>query len=86
MACPDCGQSISDQAEACLHCGRPIAEAERGAQVTTVTVNTRSGGKFEAVGAVLVISAVIAGMTGYGSVGEPMFAVGFVLFLAGRFS
>jgi hypothetical protein len=26
VACPDCGQTISDVAQACIHCGRPMGE------------------------------------------------------------
>lgn len=24
--CPDCGQNVSDSAEVCIHCGRPLKE------------------------------------------------------------
>jgi hypothetical protein len=25
IACPDCGKQVSDQAPACIHCGKPLA-------------------------------------------------------------
>ena len=31
IACPDCGQNISDQAAACIHCGRPLQTKSRPA-------------------------------------------------------
>ena len=44
IKCPDCGKEVSDKAQACIHCGCPIAsndvvvEAKNGYQVVLVSV------------------------------------------------
>ena len=37
ITCPDCGKEVSDAADACIHCGRPMADANRQQR----TVRTR---------------------------------------------
>ena len=34
IKCPDCGKEISDQAQSCIHCGRPIKQQK--SRLTTV--------------------------------------------------
>ena len=55
MKCPDCHREVSDQAPACLGCGRPMVPLE-GAVDRTV----RDGKRLQAVGTLEVLLALPA--------------------------
>jgi uncharacterized membrane protein YvbJ len=60
ITCEDCGKSVSDQAPACPHCGRPMG-AQR-VQTSEDSFLTRSRGCGDLVlygGAILIIVALL---------------------------
>jgi len=80
----ECGKEVSDKATACPNCGAPIG-SERAPQRrgnTAVRV-VRAGWRWEAIGALLVIGGLIAGIAGASS-GWFVLIVGFVIFIIGR--
>ena len=80
IKCPDCANEISTAAANCLKCGRPMtAMGGKAVQVQ------RKGGKFEAIGFLLILAGTIACFIGSPSVGVPLIAIGFIIFLVGRF-
>ena len=77
--CPDCGESISTAAPMCPKCGRPMTRLGANAVQTQ-----RKGGKYEGVGFLIMLVGiglcfVIPGLGGI------TIAVGFIIFLIGRF-
>jgi hypothetical protein len=84
IKCSECGKDVSDKATACPNCGAPIG-SERAPQRrgnTPVRV-VRAGWRWEAIGALLVIGGLIAGVAGANS-GWFVLIVGFVIFIIGR--
>lgn len=41
LTCPDCENRVSDQADSCIHCGRPIARLDGGAESADEREQTR---------------------------------------------
>jgi hypothetical protein len=84
IKCSECGKDVSDKATACPNCGAPIG-SEHGPQrrCNTPVRVVRAGWRWEAIGALLVIGGLIAGMAGAGS-GWFVPIVGFVIFIIGR--
>jgi predicted RNA-binding Zn-ribbon protein involved in translation (DUF1610 family) len=84
IKCSECGKEVSDKATACPNCGAPIgsehAPQRRGNTAVRVV---RAGWRWEAIGALLVIGGLIAGITG-ASFGWFVLIVGFVIFIIGR--
>ena len=85
ISCSECGKEISDKATSCPHCGVPIAGA------SSVSLNpqshakvTRTGAKWEGMGFILIVIGLIMAIAGQGFGGLFM-AVGFVVFIVGRF-
>ncbi len=82
--CSECGKDVSDKAAACPNCGAPLGSAHTGQRRDNVPVRVvRAGWRWEAIGAVLVIGGLIAGIAGAGS-GWLVLIVGFVIFIIGR--
>jgi predicted amidophosphoribosyltransferase len=67
IKCSECGKDVSDKATACPNCGAPIG-SERAPQrrANTPVRVVRAGWRWEAIGALLVIGGLIAGMAGAG--------------------
>lgn len=94
VECSDCGHEVSDAAEACPNCGRPMQHTARKPEPQEVRESGRTG---ERIGTVLVLGSIggcTAGMMatspdpsytwlGFGSVGV---VVGFIVFIVGRLS
>jgi len=93
IECPDCKKQVSDQAPACPHCGRPIAQAKAAPQNIRVK---KSGGEFckalQLIGAIMLCYGVVSCV--YNSFDYPrefsltptiMMLGGFFVFVIGRF-
>jgi uncharacterized membrane protein YvbJ len=86
ISCAECGKEVSDKAASCPNCGAPISGA------SPVSLNpqshikvTRTGAKWEGIGFVLIIVGMIMAMASQGGFGGLLIAVGFVVFIIGRF-
>ncbi len=98
VACPDCGQQLSDAAPACLKCGRPMRAPLAGlgpSDVQTVELTSKRWKKLQLWGGVFMVLAPIVCATGMGggsshpsvgtmATGWGMFLLGLVLMLWGR--
>lgn len=85
IACPDCGKEISDQAAACIGCGRPMQQAHTSTNSGTVKT-VRAGGAWEGLGFLIIVGAIFyGGATGEVGAATAIGAAGFVVFLIGRF-
>ena len=81
----ECGKDVSDKATACPNCGAPpSSERARHRRDNTPVRVVRAGWRWEAIGALLVIGGLIAAIAGASS-GWLVLAVGFVIFIFGRF-
>ena len=80
IKCPDCESDISTAAGNCPNCGRPMTSFSKNA----IQVQ-RKGGKYEAIGFLLLLAGLISFFGGLAALGVPLIIVGFVIFLAGRF-
>lgn len=79
--CPECNKEISDKAECCPHCGTPLKLKKNSVAVTT----KRAGGKWEAAGFLLIVIGILCVFGGKYDATGFLFAVGFIVFLIGRF-
>ncbi|NUM36675.1 MAG: zinc-ribbon domain-containing protein [Candidatus Brocadiae bacterium] len=86
ISCTECGKEVSDKAASCPNCGVPILGA------SAVSLNpqshakvTRTGAKWEGIGFILIIVGMIMAMASQGGFGGLLIAVGFVVFIIGRF-
>jgi hypothetical protein len=61
VTCPDCHQPVSDQAAACIHCGRPLHNAPPPVDLATGVKqgNQRSKWRYEAGNALGIIGVVV---------------------------
>lgn len=93
IVCPDCSRQVSDAAPSCLGCGRPFVapHAPVGTMSSQVMVQ-RKGGVYEAAGTATIIGGMavatfgfIGGSSAVGTLGLVVCAVGFVVFMVGRF-
>ena len=85
VKCGECGKEISDKAATCPGCGAPMTSAAAKKAKGTVA---RKGGKFEAAGFLLIAIGIVTAMAAEGTavtVGVALAAVGFVVFIMGRF-
>lgn len=48
ITCPDCGNSVSDAAPACIHCGRPLAAARPAYASSTRSLDPKAARAAEA--------------------------------------
>jgi uncharacterized paraquat-inducible protein A len=81
ITCPDCNKPMSERAAACPNCGAPSAKAK-------ATSTTRAGGKWEAVGFLMMLAAFGTGTTQTTAgfvLSMILLPVGFLVFLIGRF-
>lgn len=87
IQCNECQREISDKATSCPSCGAPGAAA---ATAPNSHVNTtREGGKYELAGFLMIIVGMITAMGSEGllsSIGGSAMAVGFCVFIYGRFN
>ena len=85
IKCSECGNEVSDKATACPNCGAPPSSGHARQRRDNAPVRVvRAGWRWEAIGALLVIGGLIAGVAG-ASFGWLVLAVGFVIFIFGRF-
>ncbi len=88
IKCSECSREVSDSAASCPGCGHPLA----GSNDKPISVAARPGGKYEGIGFVLIAVGMIMLLTvtvhdsGLAvKVGVLAIAVGFIVFLTGRF-
>lgn len=86
VSCTECSKEISDKAAACPNCGAPMMVTAGGAGVQHVRV-TRTGGRWEAGGFVLIVIGLLTAMGADGGVAHAgvftMF-IGLAIFIIGR--
>jgi predicted cobalt transporter CbtA len=89
IRCEECGKEVSEKAVACPGCGAPIAAApphQPSATSSDARVRvTRTGGKWEAIGFLLIMGGVVTGMGFSFRLGMLAAIVGLVVFIVGRF-
>lgn len=92
VQCPECGKQVSDQAAACPECAYPIGGPPASVAVhsSRVISTKRAGGIWEAIGFLLIVAAVIAGLANNSAgsgpgLGSLLGVTGFIVFLVGRF-
>lgn len=90
VKCLECGKEISDKAQACPGCGAPITPAivlpaENAAQETTTVHITRTGGRWEGIGFLLITVGLVSALAGVGGFSIALMMIGFVVFIIGRF-
>jgi len=87
ISCPECEKEISDKAASCPSCGAPISNNSEAALGNQHIAVTRTGAKWEGMGFLLIVGGMIYGMASgpENHLGGAAAAVGFVLFLIGRF-
>ena len=86
ISCSECGKEVSEKAVSCPNCGAPISGA------SSVSLNpqshakvTRTGAKWEGIGFVLILVGLIMAIAAKSAFGGLLMAVGFVVFIIGRF-
>lgn len=80
IACPDCGVKVSPRATACPQCGAPIAKKDARVH--------RAGARWEGIGFALILAGMatwFSGSAAWMMAGVLAGAVGFVVFIIGRF-
>lgn len=92
IKCDDCGREVSDRASTCPQCGAPVAQQTTASSEAPVSIDpksharvTRTGAKWEGIGFLLIAGGLIALFGGAAQLGGIAMAVGFVVFLVGRF-
>ena len=66
MICPDCGNQISDQATACIHCGRPNSnQATSGENLTTNAKSKSVAVPVKWIVLIVILVATSAGILAY---------------------
>ena len=76
--CEKCGGDVSSEAAACPHCGAPL-----NLWIARLKAVTR-GERWQVVGAVTMVGAIVAFAVGARDIGTVLVAFGFVAFLVGR--
>ena len=86
IQCGECKGQVSDQASACPHCGAPLVSAATAVAPAEVPVTPvkRIGAKWEGIGTAMIIGSLL-GFAVHPIVGGMMSAIGFVVFIVGRF-
>ena len=88
ISCAECGKEVSDKASSCPNCGAPISSKNAvSLNPESHTKVTRTGAKWEGIGFLLIVGGMITAMGSAADnhIGGIMVAVGFVVFLVGRF-
>ena len=78
VSCSECKKDVSDKAKSCPKCGAPINNAQSRSKVT------RAGGKWEAIGFIVIVVGLILEISGQTS-GWLLMLAGLVVFIIGRF-
>jgi len=74
ITCPDCQKEVSDQAVACIHCGRPV--------VSVATSRTELKKKFNRASWMLFAGSLLLGLVGAASSVPAIGAVAVLCFVA----
>ena len=82
IPCLECGTEVSDLAMACPKCARPLREASS----ETPVVTKRAGAPWEMWGFGLIAVGIVLGIAGMGGFAGALIAVGFMIFIVGRFN
>lgn len=85
--CSECGREVSDKAVACPGCGAPVADLSSNGRGRTIET-TRSGGKYELLGFVMIVTGMLTAMASSGALGQAggwLAGIGLCVFLFGRF-
>jgi RNA polymerase subunit RPABC4/transcription elongation factor Spt4 len=88
ISCTECGRDVSDKAASCPNCGAPMLGTSAVSLNPQSHANvTRTGAKWEGIGFILIIVGMIMAMAsqGEGGFGHLLIAIGFVVFIIGRF-
>ena len=91
VVCPDCQTQVSDQAPACIKCGRPMKMATEQSAAITEKKKPLWVVICKGLGFVVMLWGVVSCSTSLGSGdGSPFtgliaFVVGMLIFVAGRF-
>lgn len=89
IVCGDCAKEISDRATACPGCGAPVpgnqAKPQSAGTVSGAIRVERAGLKYETIGFVLILIAIVGGIAGLGGIAGAIGFIGFLVFMAGRF-
>lgn len=90
IKCSECGKEISDHAAACPGCSAPSGKSTvptaPSPQAVTKSVRVeRAGLKWEVIGFVLTLSAIVVGIAGGGGFAGALGVIGVVIFIIGRF-
>ncbi len=88
ISCPECAKEISEKAPSCPNCGVPISSAKNNSPLYDKHMAvTRTGAKWEGIGFLLIVSGMIYGMASSSDnhIGGIAVAIGFVVFIVGRF-
>ena len=84
--CSEGGKEVSDKATACPNCGAPVKQTPNHAESSMAPTQVkREGAKWEGMGPVLIILGIIISLFGNFQPGGILFALGFVVFIVGRF-
>jgi hypothetical protein len=89
IECSECRRQVSDKAASCPGCGAPIAQTPassiRVSHSSGPVKVERTGAAWEGAGFLLIVAAIFVGIAGRGIFGGILGAVGFIVFLVGRF-
>lgn len=90
IVCTECGKDVSDKAISCPNCGVPISTLSSTPPTVILnkkshTYTTRTGGKWEGVGFLMIVAGIIMCMTSTIEFGMLSIFIGFIVFLIGRF-
>jgi len=89
IKCSECGKEISDRAGVCPGCGAPVgggAATPRSSEAVTRSVRVeRAGFKWEAIGVVLILVAIVSSIAGAVNFAGVLGFIGFIVYMVGRF-
>ena len=86
IPCSECGKQVSEKAASCPNCGAPITGA------ASLSLNpkshakvTRTRAKWEGMGFLLILVGMIMAIATKSTFSALLMAVGFIVFIIGRF-
>ncbi len=90
IVCTECGKDVSEKAVSCPNCGAPISTLSSAPHTVILdkkshTYTTRTGGKWEGVGFLMIVIGMVMCMTSNIGNGISLIFIGFIVFLIGRF-